>query len=142
MLDAAWRGEIGGERLFVRLAARLALTPDQAAALTALADLEGAMTTRIAHHLPPRDRPPDRTDAFLAAHPIDDWKGLLDFIDRYAPPALAQFRVIAENPATRAIGALLVDHEEALIAFAAAERAGDSRRALALIRASRARIGR
>jgi hypothetical protein len=140
-IEAAWRGEIGGARLFARLAEQLPLTPAQAAALAALTDLERVMAVRIARHLAVPDEPADRTDAFLARHPIIDWNGLLDFIDTHAPPALARFRAIAGHPAMHAIGALLVDHEEALIAFATAERAGDPRRALAIIRASRARIG-
>jgi len=142
----AYIGEIRGERFFRRLLETLDLTDDQACALRAFADLERTTGARVGAHIAERghavpDPVPDRTDAAPDEYPIARWNDLLDYLDRYAPLAIDDFRPIAADAAARAIGEALIDHEIAYIGFVAAERAGDTAGALALIRASDARIG-
>jgi hypothetical protein len=145
-LEDAYLGEVGGERFFRRLLETLDLTDHQSRALAAFADFERVTGAQVADHMTAQGYrvpgpAPDRTDTILADHPIRGWDDLLDFLDRYAPLAIDAFRPIAADPVSQTIGDMLIDHEIAYIAFVAADRAGDHDGALALIRASNARIG-
>jgi hypothetical protein len=145
LLDA-YVGEVSGERFFRRLLGTLDLTDHQARALAAFAELERVTGIRVAEHMTAQKiaiphEITDRTDAALANHPITRWNDLMDYLDRYAPLAIDDFRPIATDASAQAIGDALIDHEIAYIAFVAADRAGDHDGALALICASSARIG-
>jgi hypothetical protein len=141
VLSVWYLGEVGGEAFFWQLAQQA----DHLAARKwlALADVEARVAARLAAVLAARQIPiPDATvsrgddRAEAAAASGRSWIELMRWLERFAGEALTEMQAEAASlPAElAAIGALVVRHEAALLAFARLELPGHGEGSLAPIR--------
>lgn len=132
-----YAGEIGGEALFAELAGRA--TPEEARKWLALAQLEARVASRVAESLSARGLPlpvPDhvarrareRCDAVAGK----SWADTMHWLRTLADDALQTMRTEAGQlpESLAAIGALMVNHELALLEFTRMELAGNGAQSL------------
>ena len=140
-IAAAYEGELGGEAISALLAERLHLPGARAVKLDLLRRIEvrvGAALAPIARRLgaPPVDLDRVAEVAGARALSVGSWEELIAQLGPRLAAIVVRFQALqaAARPGDEAALALLVAHEEALIAFGRLEASGDEAGALACLR--------